>query len=83
MGLPGRSQIACDGTITETPALTEFGEQSNGTRAPGTAVRPEDDVVRVGIPSALKEEPEQMVRFNVDVPSICPGGIRFQQLRIP
>lgn len=52
-------------------AFTELGEQPNGGRPAGASVRPEHDVVRVGVPPALEEVEEEVARLDVDVSRVC------------
>lgn len=49
---------------------TELHEETHSGRGTRTAVGPEDDVVRVGVPAALKEVEEEMTGLNIYVPGV-------------
>lgn len=57
-------------TILKPERLTQFHEEAHRRRGAGAAVRPEDDVIRVGVAAALEEVEEQVARLDVDVPAV-------------
>lgn len=59
--------------------LTQFHEEAHRRRGAGTAVRPEDDIIRVGVTPALEEVEEQMARLDVDVPAVRARGDLVQR----
>lgn len=50
--------------------LTQFHEEAHRRRGAGTAVRPKDDIIRVGVAPTLEEIEEQVASFDVDVPAV-------------
>ncbi len=50
--------------------LTQFHEEAHRRRGAGTAVRPEYDIIRVGVAPALEEIEEQVARLDVDVSTV-------------
>ena len=60
--------------MSQATLHTEFHEQTEGGRTARSTVCPEDNIVGVGITSALEEVEEQMASFDVDIAGIRPAG---------
>lgn len=73
--------MQCESTTSQV--RTEFRKQPDGGRPPGTAVRPEHDIVFVGVAPALEEVEEEVARLDVDVPRISPAQpLRYTRVSV-
>ncbi len=56
--------------------LTKLHEKAKSRRAARSTIRPEENIVRIRIASALEEVEEQMSGFNVNIAGVSPACSR-------